>query len=79
MIITYSKTFEKKFSTYPKNLQSKIFKAIQNIPEGDIKRMTGKDIPPIYRLRVSKYRILFHMNEKEIQVLKVDSRGDIYK
>ena len=79
MIISYSKTFEKKFSTYPKNLQSKIFKAINNIPDGDIKRMTSNDIPPIYRLRVSKYRILFHMNEEQIQILKVDSRGDIYK
>jgi len=79
MIISYSKTFEKKFSAYPKNLQYKIFKAINSIPDGDIKRMTGNDIPPIYRLRVSKYRVLFHMNEKEIQVLKVDSRGDIYK
>lgn len=79
MIISYSKTFEKKFSTYPKNLQSKIFKAISDIPDGDIKRMTGNDIPPIYRLRVSKYRILFHMNEEKVQILKVDSRGDIYK
>jgi hypothetical protein len=33
--------FTKKFSTYPKNLQSKIFKAIGNIPIGDIKRMIG--------------------------------------
>jgi len=79
MTISYSKTFEKKFSAYPKNLQSKIFKAINNIPDGDIKRMTGNDIPPIFRLRVSKYRILFHIHETEIQVLKVDSRGDIYK
>jgi len=79
MTISYSKTFEKKFSTYPKNIQSKIFKAINTIPDGDIKRMTGNDIPPIFRLRVSKYRILFHMNKTEIQVLKVDSRGDIYK
>ena len=79
MIISYSKSFEKKFSTYPKNLQAKIFKAVANIPEGDIKRMTGNDIPPIYRLRVSKYRVLFHMDEEKIQVRKVDSRGDIYK
>jgi len=79
MIISYSKSFEKKFSTYPRNLQSKIFKTINNIPDGDIKRMTGNDIPPIYRLRVSKYRILFHMDEEKIQILKIDSRGDIYK
>ena len=75
MIISYSKSFEKKFSKYDRKLQEKIFQAIQNIPEGDIKRLTGDDIPPIYRIRVSKYRILFHMNEEEVQILKVDSRG----
>ncbi len=79
MKISYSKTFEKKFSKYERKLQEKIFDAIQNLPNGDVKRLTGDDIPPIYRIRVSKYRILFHMSEEEIQILKVDSRGDIYK
>ncbi|WP_428023172.1 type II toxin-antitoxin system RelE family toxin [Arcobacter sp.] len=55
------------------------FQAIQNLPNGDVKKLTGNDIPPIYRTRVSKYRILFYMNEEEIKILKVDSRGDIYK
>jgi len=79
MKISYSKTFEKKFSKYDRKLQEKIFNAIQNLPDGDVKRLTGNDTPPIYRIRISKYRILFHMNEEEIQILKVDSRGDIYK
>jgi len=79
MKISYSKTFEKKFSKYNRKLQEKIFNAIQNLPDGDVKRLTGNDIPPIYRIRISKYRILFHMNEEDIQILKVDSRGDIYK
>jgi len=79
MKIVYSKTFEKKFSKYDRKLQEKIFNAIQNLPNGDVKRLTGNDIPPIYRIRLSKYRILFHMNEEEIQILKIDSRGDIYK
>ncbi len=79
MKISYSKTFEKKFLKYDRKLQEKIFNAIQKLPDGDVKRLTGNDIPPIYRIRISKYRILFHMNEEEIQILKVDSRGDIYK
>ncbi len=79
MKITYSKTFEKKFAKYDRKLQIKIFTAIENLPEGDVKRLTGNDIPSIYRIRVSKYRILFHINEEEIKILKVDSRGDIYK
>ena len=64
MKILYSKTFEKKFATYQKKLQVKIFEAINDIPDGDIKKMTGNDIPPIYRLRVSKYRVLFQIYKK---------------
>ncbi len=79
MKILYSKTFEKKFAKFDEKLQRKIFNAIQKIPDGDIKKLTGNSIPPIYRLRVSKYRILFYMDEFKIQILKVDSRGDIYK
>lgn len=79
MKIFYSKTFEKKFSKYDAKLQKKIFEAIQKLPNGDIKKLIGNEIPPIYRLRISKYRILFYMNEIEIKILKIDSRGDIYK
>jgi mRNA interferase RelE/StbE len=79
MKISYSKTFEKKFATYDRKLQEKIFNAIQKLPDGDVKRLTGNDIPPIFRLRVSKYRILFHCNDEEIQILKVDTRGNVYK
>lgn len=79
MKISYSKTFEKKFATYDRKLQEKIFNTIQKLPDGDVKRLTGNDIPPIFRLRVSKYRILFHCNDEEIQILKVDTRGDVYK
>ena len=79
MKISYSKTFEKKFSKYDRKLQEKIFYAIQNLPDGDVKRLTGNDIPPIYRIRISKYRVLFYMDENEIQILKIDSRGNVYK
>lgn len=79
MILKVYLTYEKKFSKYDRKLQEKIFNTIQNLPDGDVKRLTGSDISPIYRIRISKYRILFHMNEEEIQILKVDSRGYIHK
>ena len=47
MKISYSKTFEKKFSKYDRKLQEKIFNAIQNLPNGDVKRLTNNNIPPI--------------------------------
>ena len=79
MKISFSKTFEKSFSKYDYTLQKRIYDAIVKLPEGDVKRLAGDDIPPIFRLRVSKYRILFYMDDIEIKILKVDSRGDIYK
>ena len=79
MTILYSKTFAEKFAKYDRKLQQKIFAAIEQLPLGDVKRLSGNDIPSIYRLRVSKYRILFHMDADTIQILKVDSRGDVYK
>ena len=79
MKISFSKTFEKSFSKYDHTLQKRIYDAIVKLPEGDVKRLAGDDIPPIFTLRVSKYRILFYMDDIEIKILKVDSRGDIYK
>ncbi len=54
MKVFYSKTFEKRFTKYDRNLQEKIFNAIQNLPNGDVKKLAGNKIPPIYRIRVSK-------------------------
>lgn len=79
MKIFFSKTFEKSFSKYDHTLQKRIYDAVVKLPEGDVKRLAGDDIPPIFRLRVSKYRILFYMDDIEIKILKVDSRGDIYQ
>ena len=79
IILKINLTYEKKFSKYDRKLQEKIFSVIQNLPDGDVKRLVGNEIPPIYRIRVSKYRILFYMNEEGIQILKVDSIGDVYK
>ena len=79
MKISFSKTFEKQFVKYDKKFQKRIFEAIKKLPEGDIKKLTSNDEPPIFRLRIGKFRILFHMIEEEIKILKIDSRGQIYK
>ncbi len=79
MKIYYSKTFEKKFFKLDRKLQKKVFGVIQNLPNGDVRRLVGSNIPPIYRIRISKYRVLFCMDKEKIQILKIDSRGDIYK
>mgnify|MGYP005622120621 FL=1 len=79
MRVVYSKKFRKKFSKLNRKLQQKVFSAISNIPTGDIKKLTGKRTSVIYRLRVSKYRILFNLDDELVKILIIDSRGDVYK
>jgi len=57
----------------------RIYKAIYNLPNGDVKKLTGyKDE---YRLRVGSYRIIYEQiqNEFIILITKAENRGQIYK
>lgn len=57
----------------------RIYKAIYNLPNGDVKKMAGcKDE---YRLRVGNYRIIYEQNQNEFIILitKAENRGQIYK
>lgn len=57
----------------------RIYKAIYNLPNGDVKKMAGcKDE---YRLRVGNYRIIYEQiqNEFIILITKAENRGQIYK
>jgi mRNA interferase RelE/StbE len=60
----------------PKQLQ-RIKQAINKLPLGDVKKLKG--IENAYRLRVGSVRILFERNNKNIYVVKIDNRGDVYK
>ena len=54
----------------------RIVNAINNIPNGDVKKLQGQDG---YRLRVGDYRILFDYTGKIIYIEKIGNRGQIYK
>ncbi len=57
-----------------------VIKAIDKIPLGDIKRLVGNKVPVLFRLRVGEYRIIYmYEDEQTIKVIKIDTRGDIYK
>ncbi len=75
----YSKTFIRKVKKYDLKLRKRIMEAIYKLPyEGDIKRLKGKKLKDIFRLRVGKYRIIFQIKEEKIYILDIDTRGDIY-
>jgi mRNA-degrading endonuclease RelE of RelBE toxin-antitoxin system len=80
MNVFYSKSSLKHLSKLEKDIKAKIVEAIETLPHtGDIKKMRGRTLKDLYRLRVGKYRILFLWTKNVIKILDVDTRGDIYK
>lgn len=80
MTILFSKAALKTLKKYDKKTVLRILEAIEKLPdEGDIKKYHSNELPPLFRLRVGKYRIIFQILENEIKIIKMDTRGDIYK
>lgn len=77
--ITYLKNAFKSLTEYDQDTRKRIITAIEKIPQGDIKRLQGEKYPPLYRLRVGKYRIIYQIDQEEIIIAKIDTRGDVYK
>lgn len=79
MKIITSKQFDKQLEKYDKKSKQRIANAIDKIPKGDVLKMRGNNTPPLYRLRVGDYRVIFMMETDLIRIIKLDSRGDVYK
>jgi len=77
--INIKKKAKKFIDKQDKKQKVRIYKAIYELPNGDIKALKGYDTT--YRLRVREYRILFTWVDGEIviNVIDADNRGDIYK
>ena len=39
----------------------------------------GKRIKNVYRLRIGKFRVIFSLKKDIVKVIKIDTRGDVYK
>jgi len=76
--IRYSKASIKSLLHYDEKTISRIRKAINLIPKGDIKKLQGRHLS-LFRLRVGKYRIIFRIENDNVFIDKIDTRGDIYK
>lgn len=80
MKIFFSKPSLKYLQKLDKITARKIIEACDALPdEGHIKKLRGDKIKNAFRLRVGKYRILFLRDEESIKIMKIDSRGDVYK
>ena len=79
-MILYSKSSLNYLASIDFKTKKRIVKGIDRLPaEGDIKKMKGKKLKNIFRLRVGKYRIIYQSEKEQIKVIDIDSRGDIYK
>jgi len=77
--VIYLKSAFKSLERYDNSTRKRIINAIERIPQGDIKKLKGEKYPPLYRLRVGKYRIIYHIEDDNIVIAEIDTRGDIYK
>jgi len=78
-MIRYHKSAEKFILSQGKTVAMRLYAAIEQLPLGDVRRLQGHKNPPLYRLRVSDYRIVFCVEGDVTTILRVDNRGDVYK
>ncbi|NYB74622.1 type II toxin-antitoxin system RelE/ParE family toxin [Sedimentibacter hydroxybenzoicus DSM 7310] len=81
MNIIYKKSAIKFLKNADRKLAHRIIDGISGLtkepPEGDIKPMQGRKDE--LRLRIGKYRIIYKYDKNTLEIIDVDSRGDIYK
>ena len=77
MEITYSKSAMKSIKYLNEPMKSHIKEAIEKIPQGDIKKLSG--YTTMYRLRVGNYRIIYKAVLNGIFIEDILPRGEAYK
>ena len=78
-MIKYHKQAEKFLLSQSKSAALRLYNAIEKLPLGDVKRLHGRKNPPLYRLRVGDFRIVFCIEDEFTTILRIDNRGDVYK
>lgn len=88
MVVLFVSRFRKDLKSVPKNVQKKVFEVIekleaaQNLEKSglDYRKMEGqKSHERYYRIRIGDWRIGIEYIHPDITLLRVLSRGEIYK
>ena len=77
MYIEYKKKAVKYINTADKLTKKRLKEAIEKLPYGDIRKLTGFENE--YRLRVGDLRVLFTVENDIIIVNDIKPRGQVYK
>jgi mRNA-degrading endonuclease RelE of RelBE toxin-antitoxin system len=77
MTIKIHKDAEKYLSRLSGKQKTRIFKAINKLPDGDVAPLRGRHHE--MHLRIGDYRIIFERHDGIIYILEIGGRGDIYK
>ena len=82
-----SRTAVSQLKTLNKKLEERIKSGIKNLENGpflsrsgaDIKKLGSKNNPPLYRLRIGDYRVIFFVIDKEVKVTEIIPRNKGYQ
>jgi len=80
MIVFYSRTAFSYLQKLDAKTKRRVFEDVNRLPaKADIKKMKGRKIQNIFRLRVGSYRVIFVMEEELIKILDIAPRGEAYR
>jgi mRNA interferase RelE/StbE len=82
-----SKTAVSQLSSLDMNLKERIIAGVKPIEEDPFQSRSGADIkrlvlatdPPIYRLRIGDYRVIYSVVQDEVRITEVIHRSKGYK
>lgn len=79
MQIKLSKQSSKFLSKLSATDKKRILTGIENLPNGNIKPLQGKEYAGFYRLRINGWRIIYRQIDDIIFIDQIGNRGDVYK
>jgi mRNA interferase RelE/StbE len=80
MPVIYTEKAEKDIEKLEKKIRNRVYKAIEKIEKGIIRRGKLKDQDDSYKIRVGKYRVIFDIDYKgNIIIIRIKLRKDVYR
>jgi|APFre7841882630_1041343.scaffolds.fasta_scaffold372054_1 mRNA-degrading endonuclease RelE of RelBE toxin-antitoxin system len=80
MKVFFRRSSQKYLANLDISLRAKILVAIEKLPnQGDIKRLKGQKSYDLFRLRVGKFRVVYFWEGDYLEIVSINTRGDIYK